>query len=668
MFSSVLIANRGEIACRIIRTAREMGMHTIAVYSEADADSLHVRLADEAVAIGPAAAAESYLRADRIIEAARQSGADCIHPGYGFLAENAAFAEACAREGIVFVGPPPAAIRAMGLKDEAKALMKAAGVPVVPGYHGDRQDEAFLKQKAYETGYPVLIKAVAGGGGKGMRRVDKAIAFEDSLAAARREAASAFGDDRVLIEKYVESPRHVEMQVFADAAGNAVYLFERDCSLQRRHQKVIEEAPAPGMPEEVRRAMGEAAVAAAKAVGYEGAGTVEFIVDGSDGLRVDRFWFMEMNTRLQVEHPVTEAITGIDLVELQFLVAAGRELPFEQEDLSIDGHAVEARLYAEDPDNAFLPSTGRLHALDFANGDGVRIDTGVEEGAEVSPFYDPMIAKVIAHGPTRNDALDRLSAALRETIVAGPRSNLGFLAGLCDHPEFRAGNFDTGFIDRHLDGLLRPAQGRKAAIALGAMRLVEREAERVAREAVLRSNEVASPWNATDGFQLGPARVVDMPVTADGDEVRIELSWADDGLAASFFGEAPDWHDDIRAATVVDGPDGTYVLNGGRQIFVKPTDPAAHEDEIEAEGRVVSPMHGKLIATYVEPGQAVAKGDRLFIIEAMKMEHAVAAPCDAVVAEVLAAAGDQVDEGAAIVVFADAAPDAAAEATPDSAE
>ena len=459
MFKSVLIANRGEIACRIVRTARRLGLRTVTVYSDADAGALHVRLCDEAHPIGPAPAAESYLRIDKLIAAARAARADCIHPGYGFLSENAGFAQACLDAGIAFIGPPPAAIRAMGLKSSAKALMEKAGVPVVPGYHGDRQEPKFLKEKAYEIGYPVLIKASAGGGGKGMRRVDRHAEFETALAAAQREAKSAFGDERVLIEKYVNAPRHIEMQIFADRHGNAIHLNERDCSLQRRHQKVIEEAPAPGMSAALRAAMGEAAVAAAKAVGYEGAGTVEFIADGSGGLKADRFWFMEMNTRLQVEHPVTEAVTGLDLVEWQFRIAAGEKLPFAQAQVPLSGHAVEARLYAEDPERGFLPSTGKLLALQFPQGQGLRIDTGVEAGSEVTPFYDPMIAKLIAHGKSRDEALDRLGAALDNTIVIGPRSNAGFLAALCRAEGFRKGDFDTGFIDRQS----RRARRRPAA-------------------------------------------------------------------------------------------------------------------------------------------------------------------------------------------------------------
>src|ERR1044071_2290112 len=427
MFNSVLIANRGEIAVRIARTARRLGLRVIAVYSEADAAALHVRVADEAYLIGPPAAHESYLVIDKLIAVARRSGAQCIHPGYGFLSENAQFAEACAAAGIVFVGPPPSAIRAMGLKDQAKALMEKAGVRVVPGYHGELQDPKFLKEKAYQIGYPVLIKAVAGGGGKGMRRVDKHAEFDGALEGAAREAQSAFGDARVLIEKYVTAPRHIEMQVFADAHGNVIHLNERDCSLQRRHQKVLEEAPAPGMTDEVRAAMGRAATEAARAVGYEGAGTVEFIADGAQGLRPNGFWFMEMNTRLQVEHPVTEAITGLDLVELQFRVAAGETLPLAQSDVRIDGHAAEARLYAEDPERNFLPSTGKLATLEFPAGEGVRIDTGVEAGSVVSPYYDPMIAKVIAHGRDRGEALQRLADALGDTVVIGPHANAAFL-------------------------------------------------------------------------------------------------------------------------------------------------------------------------------------------------------------------------------------------------
>ncbi len=472
MFSSVLIANRGEIACRIMRTAKRMGLRTVAVYSQADSSALHVKQADAAIEIGPAPATESYLAADRLIAAAREAGADCIHPGYGFLSENAGFAQSCLDAGIAFVGPSPQAIRAMGLKDRAKALMEEAGVPVVPGYHGERQEAAFLKRKAYEIGYPVLIKAVAGGGGKGMRRVERHADFDDALASCMREAQSAFGDARVLIEKYITAPRHIEFQVFGDRHGNVIHLGERDCSLQRRHQKVIEEAPAPGMSEALRAAMGKAAVAAAKAVGYEGAGTIEFIADGAGGLKQDGFWFMEMNTRLQVEHPVTESVTGLDLVEWQFRVAAGEKLPLKQDQVRLEGHAVEARLYAEDPERGFLPSTGKLIALRFPQAHGLRVDSGVEAGDVVTPFYDPMIAKLIAHGATRDEALDRLADALEATVVAGPRSNAGFLAALARADGFRNGDFDTGFIDAHLAELIASPSGLdRAAAASGAREL-----------------------------------------------------------------------------------------------------------------------------------------------------------------------------------------------------
>src|SRR5581483_8392753 len=528
MFKSVLIANRGEIACRIARTAKRLGMRTIAVYSDADRNAPHVQLCDEAHLIGPAPAAQSYLRIDKLIEVARASGAQCVHPGYGFLSENAEFAAACAQAGVVFVGPPPAAIRAMGLKDHAKAAMDKVGVPVVPGYHGERQDAKFLKEKAYEIGYPVLIKAVAGGGGKGMRRVDRHADFDAALEAAKREAASAFGDERVLVEKYVAAPRHIEMQVFADQHGHAIHLNERDCSLQRRHQKVIEEAPAPGMTAELRAIMGAAAVAAAKAVGYVGAGTIEFIVDGARGLRPDGFWFMEMNTRLQVEHPVTEAITGLDLVEWQFRIAAGERLALTQGAVPIDGHAVEARLYAEDPERGFLPSTGFLSVLRLPDGEGIRVDTGVEQGYSISPYYDPMIAKVIARGATRDQALNRLAAALERTMVVGPRTNAAFLHALCDAPGFRDGEFDTSFIERNLQALgATPQPVDHAAAALGARLLASPNAT------VLQEDDATpappSPWDAADGFQLSGQRSVALPFQVDGEPITARVDYSGGG-------------------------------------------------------------------------------------------------------------------------------------------
>ncbi|MGX7709078.1 ATP-binding protein [Methylobacterium sp. Gmos1] len=636
--ASVLVANRGEIACRVIRTAKRLGMRTIAVYSEADRDALHVALADEAFLLGPAPAADSYLRIDRILDAARASGAACIHPGYGFLSERPDFAEACEEAGIVFVGPPASAIRAMGLKDAAKALVAEAGVPVVPGYHGARQDPDFLAAEAAAIGFPVLIKAVAGGGGKGMRRVEGPEGFADALASAQREAQNAFGDPRVLVEKYILSPRHVEIQVFCDAHGNAVHLFERDCSLQRRHQKVIEEAPAPGMPEAVRTAMGRAAVEAAKAVGYVGAGTVEFIADGREGLRPDGFWFMEMNTRLQVEHPVTEAITGHDLVEWQFRVASGEALPVDQAGLAIHGHAVEARLYAEDPDHGFLPSTGPLWALDLPAGEGIRVDTGVRAGDRVTPFYDPMIAKVIAHGATRTQALDRLADALGRTRVAGPKTNVAFLKALAEAQDFREGRFDTGFIDRDLATLTAPSPHRDAGVRAGIRALVARETRA----------GTGSPWDAADGFQLGEARRQVFPFVLEGEPAEAVLRWGASGVRVEYGEAGPD----PAALAVIEAPNGVLVLCEGRQIALSPPDPFAVDlDHIDQGGTIKAPMHGRLVAVLVAPGDRVVRGQRLAVVEAMKMEHALTAPSDGIVADVAGQAGQQVAEGARLITL-----------------
>ncbi len=648
MFSSVLIANRGEIACRIARTAKRLGLRTIAVYSEADAGALHVRLCDEAHGIGAPPARESYLVIERLIEVALRARADCVHPGYGFLSENAEFAEACARAGVTFVGPPPTAIRAMGLKDRAKALMQKAGVPVVPGYHGERQQPAFLKEKAYEIGYPVLIKAVAGGGGKGMRRVSKHAEFDDALEAAQREAQNAFGDARVLIEKYVTAPRHIEMQVFADTHGNAIHLNERDCSLQRRHQKVIEEAPAPGMPPELRAAMGAAAVQAAKAVGYAGAGTVEFIADGAKGLRLDGFWFMEMNTRLQVEHPVTEAITGLDLVEWQFRVAAGEKLPLTQDQVALAGHAVEARIYAEDPERGFLPSTGRLVALDLPAGEGIRVDTGVEPGSEITPYYDPMIAKVIAHAPTRSAALDLLAAALERTVAAGPRTNVAFLAKLCRADGFRAGDFDTGFIERNAAALGATPQGLdQGAAALGAARLLAQDTARIAQRLDGAPDEPPSPWDATDGFQLSGSRSVEFPILVDGEAVRAQARFGPIGPNVTVDGITPD-----ASARAIETVDAIYVLRHGRQTTVRRADTSIGAlDHGGSDGRITAPMHGRLLALLVQKGDKVEKGQRVAVIEAMKMEHALTAQRAGIVTDVTAAAGSQVAEGAKLLTI-----------------
>ncbi|HZL40534.1 MAG TPA: biotin carboxylase N-terminal domain-containing protein [Pseudolabrys sp.] len=648
MLSSVLIANRGEIACRIARTAMRLGLRTIAVYSQADVDALHVRLCDEAHAIGPAAAAQSYLAIDKLIAVAKLARADCVHPGYGFLSENAGFAQACLDAGLVFVGPPPSAIRTMGLKDRAKALMEKAGVPVVPGYHGELQEPKFLKQKAYEIGYPVLIKATAGGGGKGMRRVDRHADFDAALEGALREAKSAFGEERVLIEKYVSAPRHIEMQIFADRHGNAIHLNERDCSLQRRHQKVIEEAPAPGMSASLRAAMGAAAVAAAKAAAYEGAGTVEFIADSSGGLNEGGFWFMEMNTRLQVEHPVTEVVTGLDLVEWQFRIAAGEKLPLTQDRVPLAGHAVEARLYAEDPERGFLPSTGRLLALRFPQGEGLRVDTGVETGSDVTPFYDPMIAKLIAHGKTRLEALDRLAQALDNTIIVGPRSNAGFLAGLCRAEGFRTGDFDTGFIDRNLEGIGAVPQGLdRAAAALGARTLVERERARICAAAVRDPDEPASPWDSADAFQLAGARKLALPVLVEGETVVVQVAYGPDGATVAIDGIAP-----AADAVAVAAGEAVYVLRHGRQTKITLRDLTLDEAGDHGSGGLVrAPMHGKVLSVLVELGAQVTRGQRLAIIEAMKMEHTLTAPINGTVTEIAVTGDAQVAEDAKVMVI-----------------
>ena len=618
MIGSLLIANRGEIARRIIRTARRLGVRTVAVYSEADADQPHVREADAAVAIGPAPARESYLRGEAILAAARQMGAEAIHPGYGFLSENAAFAEAVIAAGLVWVGPPPAAIRAMGLKDAAKRLMAAAGVPVTPGWLGDDQSPANLAREAAAIGFPVLIKAVAGGGGKGMRRVDDADGFVAALESARREAASAFGDDRVLLEKYVTRPRHIEVQVFGDTHGAVVHLFERDCSLQRRHQKVVEEAPAPGMDAATRDQLCAAAVRAAKAVDYVGAGTIEFIADASEGLRADLIWFMEMNTRLQVEHPVTEAITGLDLVEWQLRVASGEPLPLAQDQLAIHGHAVEARLYAEDPARGFLPQVGPL--THFRLPASVRIDAGVEEGGAISPFYDPMIAKLVAHAPTRGAAAAQLAAACAAVEVWPLKTNAGFLARLVSEPDFIAAHLDTGFIDARLEALTAPAMPSAASLAAAA--------------GALAPPPDGSPWTAASaaGLRLGagPAKAV--------------LQLGDQQVEAA-VGQ--------RGAALVTA-EGAVVFEQGQAFLLTRPVAAGADEEAGGDGQVLAPMPGRITQVAVEPGAQVARGQPLATLEAMKMEHTLTAPFDGVVSEVRAAVGDQVTEGALLVRLAPA--------------
>ena len=614
MMNSLLIANRGEIACRIIRTAREMGLRTIAVYSEADAQALHVRLADEAIAIGPAPARESYLDADRILDAARESGAEAIHPGYGFLSENAEFAEAVIAAGLIWVGPDPASIRAMGLKDAAKARMIAAGVPVTPGYLGEDQSPERLAAEADAVGYPVLIKAVAGGGGKGMRRVDDPADFAEALASCRREAASSFGDDRVLIEKYILSPRHIEVQVFGDRHGQVVHLFERDCSLQRRHQKVIEEAPAPGMDAATREAVCAAAVRAAQAVDYVGAGTIEFIADASEGLRADRIWFMEMNTRLQVEHPVTEEITGQDLVEWKLRVASGERLPKKQSELAITGHAIEARLYAEDPVKGFLPSVGRLDHFDL--GDEGRIETGVEEGDAISLFYDPMIAKLIGAGEDRDEAMGELALILDNVEVWPVRTNAAFLLNALTDGDFVRGAIDTSFIERKLDKLLPDIQPAE---------IISRSAAAVA---ILAAEEEA-PLPGLAGFRLNaPPRLA---VALQGQAIEL----GDDDEIAEVSGFA----DDQRVVVFSEGQAYEFGL-GSRG---NGTTHGIHDGELEA------PMPGKVTAVEVKKGAKVEKGQRLLTLEAMKMEHALTAPFDGTVAELNAKAGAQVTEGQLLV-------------------
>jgi len=646
MLNSVLIANRGEIACRIARTAKRLGMRTIAVYSTADAQALHPRLCDEAHLIGPAEPRESYLAIEKLIEVARKTGAECIHPGYGFLSENADFAEACARAGFVFVGPPAAAIRAMGLKDRAKALMEKAGVPVVPGYHGDRQDAKFLKEKAYEIGYPVLIKPSAGGGGRGMRRVDKHADFDDALEGAVREVGAAFGASRVLIEKYVAAPRHIEIQVFGDTHGNIIHLGERDCSLQRRHQKVIEEAPAVGMTAQLRAQMGAAAVEAGRAVGYTGAGTVEFVADSTKGLRADAFWFIEMNTRLQVEHPVTEAVTGVDLVAWQFEVAAGGRLPLAQSQVRLDGHAIEARVYAEDPENGFLPSTGKVVA--FAVPSDIRVESGIEAGGEVTPFYDAMIAKLIAQAPTREAALERITEALDRTLIAGVRSNVAFLGALCRQPEFRQGKVDTGFIDRNLAALGAVPRGPdRAAAALGAMRLLARESADAAGSPERAGAAADSPWAARDGFQLGGSRSITVPIMIDSEAATATLTFGKHGINVAVDGAAP-----AIDAKVFESGEDAYVLRDGRQTRVRIKDASAATAQAGAgDGVVRAPMHGKVLDLFARVGEHVVAGQRLAIIEAMKMEHTLRAPFAGIVSRVPVGAGAQVVEDAQIMVI-----------------
>jgi 3-methylcrotonyl-CoA carboxylase alpha subunit len=636
-FRKILVANRGEIACRVMRTAKRMGIASVAVYSDADRDALHVRMADESRRIGPPPAAQSYLDIEAILAAARASGAQAIHPGYGFLSENEDFAAACKRAGIVFIGPSAEAIAAMGDKAAAKRLMEKAGVPLVPGYHGESQDAALLEKEAARIGFPVLIKPSAGGGGKGMRVVRDKKTFAAELEGARREAKSSFGDERVLIEKYLERPRHIEMQVFGDTHGNVLHLFERDCSVQRRHQKVIEEAPAPNFSK--RGEMGSAAVAAAKAIGYTGAGTVEFIAE-QDG----RFYFMEMNTRLQVEHPVTEMITGLDLVELQIRVAAGEPLPFSQSDLKTKGHAIEARIYAEDPARDFLPSTGRLVHVAFP--DGARVDTGVETGAEISPWYDPMIAKVIVHAQDRPAALAQLASVLRNTHIAGVATNVEFLRRICESKAFAAAELDTGLIERHRAELL-PARGAVPAEVLAAAALAELDHEEAtARERAARSGDPHSPWHSVDGWRLNEESHHDFVFTASEEVHRVRVAFLDAGKSLSIDGRPYDGSR-TRAGTVKDGHQW-HVFHGGSRWTLSLKEELADID-VEPAGSLAAPMPGRVIKLLVESGAKVERGQPLLILEAMKMEHTITAPAAGTVKEIHYAEGDQVLEGAQLV-------------------
>ena len=670
MFKKILIANRGEIACRVAATAKRLGVKTVAVYSDADANAKHVAVCDEAVHIGGSAPKDSYLRWERIIDAAKATGAQAIHPGYGFLSENEDFAKACADAGLVFIGPPASAINAMGLKAESKRLMEQAQVPLVPGYHGADQDPALLQREADRIGYPVLIKASAGGGGKGMRAVDKAEDFGAALDSCKREAINSFGDDAVLVEKYVQRPRHIEIQVFGDTHGNCVYLFERDCSVQRRHQKVLEEAPAPGMTPELRARMGEAAVAAARAVNYVGAGTVEFIVEqpgGYDAPEQMKFYFMEMNTRLQVEHPVTEAITGLDLVEWQLRVASGEPLPLKQEDLRIQGHAIEARICAENPDNNFLPATGALNVyalpecVTFERG-AVRVDSGVRQGDAISPYYDSMVAKLIVHGDTRAQALARLDEALAQTHIVGLATNVQFLRRVARTEAFASAKLDTALIPREQAVLFHQ---EPVGLPLAAAAAV---AQTLLRE---RASEGVDPFSRRDGFhthgvvqrrfefEFGGEHAKALLTYERGGSLHLAVGEGDAAVAGPLVFSAVGQGIELqfagqrtRAAVYAQGEvDHVFTPLGATQITA--IDLLAHAGEAAAEGgRLTAPMPGKVVSFAVKAGDAVTKGQPLAVMEAMKMEHTIAAPADGVVQELLYAPGDQVTEGAELLKLA----------------
>ncbi|MFT7460958.1 MAG: 3-methylcrotonyl-CoA carboxylase alpha subunit [Planctomycetota bacterium] len=661
MFNKILIANRGEIACRIIRTAKKLGVKTVAVYSEADASARHVALADEAVEIGPAPANQSYLVAEKIIDAALSTQADAIHPGYGFLSENAGFAEACEKANIVFIGPPIDAIKAMGSKSTAKQIMQEANVPLVPGYHGEDQSLALLKAEADKIGYPVLIKASAGGGGKGMRVVTSANDFETDLEAVKREALAAFADDKVLIEKYLSRPRHIEIQIFCDNEGNAVHLFERDCSIQRRHQKVLEEAPAPGMEIIQREEMGRAAISAAQAIKYVGAGTVEFIVDEGG-----TFFFMEMNTRLQVEHPVTELITGQDLVEWQLRVAAGEGLPCSQSELSINGHALEARIYAEDPDRNFLPATGLLSHLRFAQDSRhVRVDTGVRQGDSVSMHYDPMIAKLIVWDHDRKSCLRRMISALSETQVVGVTTNIDFLSSVVSHPAFQSAELDTGFIERYHDHLFLDSQVvNDNILALAALYIILERAKQASVNAA-NSSDPGSPWHATNAWQANLKSVEELTFCEGDKEHKITVHYEKGATrlvindrtitVSGSLNNDGDLSANVDATrthvTVVNSKESLTILHGANSYQLKHVNRTDHTDnEDAAPGSLLSPMPGKVIEVLVNIGDVVKKGAPLMILEAMKMEHTISAPLKGTVTALHYAAGDMLNEGVELLV------------------
>jgi 3-methylcrotonyl-CoA carboxylase alpha subunit len=644
MIRRLLIANRGEIACRVIRTARRLGIETIGVYSDADRTAPHVRLADRAFHIGPPPARDSYLNVGALIAAARDAGADAVHPGYGFLSENASFAEACAAAGCVFVGPPADAIRCMGSKATAKQIAAEAGVAVVPGYHGARQEPERVMQEAERVGFPLLIKPSAGGGGKGMRRVEAAADLGAAIDAARREALAAFGDDTLLLERYIESPKHIEIQILADDHGHVLYLFERDCSVQRRHQKIIEEAPAPGVTPELRQRLGHAAVALARAIDYRGAGTVEFIGDGRE------FYFMEMNTRLQVEHPVTEAITGLDLVEWQLRIAAGEPLPFEQENLVIDGAAIEARIYAENPRNQFLPSTGRIVHLAWP--DGVRVDAGIAAGDEVSAHYDPMLAKVIAHAPDRAQAIALLARALSTTELAGVEHNVGFLRKMLNDPEFESGTYDVGLIERRGEALVEvDDMPFLAAIAL----------------ALMQAPSHLGAWDRHDGFRLNLPAEQTLRLSRAGQTLEVVCRRTDGGYDLQ-VGERRLSVADVRGAdgrveALMDGRwfvariviagDGVHCMHAGSTLHVRllEEDPGRFDRDVLADGRITAPMPGQVLAVYVHSGEQVETGQPLLVLEAMKMEHTIRAPMAGVVRALTVAVGTRIEEGAELVVI-----------------